>query len=168
MNKLYCCIVIQLNENLQKNFDVKMRTTPACTISNLMGWTKEQIRQSRGIVPVFILISDMMITIVADLSLKRCLHLHTDNRIVVLSGFSHSSSSSSKQDSAGHFMKIIQSRSFLYIVLIVVSNIFFLAPCLVRTTDGIKRESKRECQMQMSVQMFWQRCTPYKSHREHG
>ncbi len=68
---------------------------------------------------------------------------NTDNRIVELPGFFHPSSSSSKQnkqDSTAHFKKIIMSRVFLYVVLIVATNIFFLAPYVGMTSfDTVSR-----------------------------
>ena len=70
---------------------------------------------------------------------------NTDDNMVVLSGFSHPSLPSTEQErhrvSPAHFKKIIQSKSFLYIVLIVLTNIFLLAPYVVtKTYNTVSRD----------------------------
>ncbi|XP_062509053.1 compound eye opsin BCRH2-like [Corticium candelabrum] len=92
---------------------------------------------------VFILLSCIARIAVKMEKKRQTSSSNTSKWIVVLPGFSHPSSSSSKQnkqESTGHIKKIIRSRSFLYIVLIVVTNVFFLAPYVGMTSyDTVSR-----------------------------
>ncbi|XP_062522031.1 pinopsin-like [Corticium candelabrum] len=88
----------------------------------------------------------ILFSCIARIAIKRQIkHPTSSNKIVVLSGFSHPSLPSTEQerqrDLAAHLKTIIQSRSFLYIVLIVVTNTFLLAPYVVTTSyDTVSRD----------------------------
>ncbi|XP_062522045.1 rhodopsin-like [Corticium candelabrum] len=97
---------------------------------------------------IFVLI---IFSFIARITIKRQIKGQTsssnkkDNKVIVLSGFSHPSLPSAEQerqrDSAAHLKNIVRSRSFLYIVLIVVTNIFLLAPYVVTTSyDAVSRD----------------------------
>ena len=88
----------------------------------------------------------ILFSCIARIAIKRQIKRPTcSNEIVVLSGFSHLSVPSTEQerqrDLASHLKTIILSRPFLYIVLIVVTNIFLLAPYVVTTSyDVVSRD----------------------------